>query len=152
MPLRHSTVLLLAASALISGTAVAQIYECTDARGARQYAQICPVGTVNQREVARTDEAPAAAPDVKSTAQQDAEFRMRLQQRQEAEAKAADERAKAEEAARNCTMARAQLKALLEGQRMQRIDPATGARINLGDDERTVDAARQRTLVEQWCK
>ena len=46
--------------------------------------------------------------DVKSPAQQDVEFKKRLQERQEAEAKANEERAKKEEAERNCTQARAQ--------------------------------------------
>ena len=67
-------------------------------------------------------------------------------------AKAAEESAKKEEAVRNCTQARAQMKALLEGQRMSRIDPDTGERINLGDAERAADAERQRALIEQWCK
>ena len=44
------------------------------------------------------------------------------------------------------------MKALLEGQRMSRIDPDTGERINLGDTERAADAERQRALVEKWCK
>jgi hypothetical protein len=48
-------------------------------------------------------------------------------------------------------LARGQLKALLEGQRMQRTDPDSGARINLGDDERAADAERQKTLIAQWC-
>jgi hypothetical protein len=144
--------LLSGASVLVPLTASAQIYECTDARGARQFAQICPAGTARQREVVRGDEIPAAAPESKSSAQQDAEFRKRLQERQDAEAKAAEIRGKAEEAARNCSMARIQLRALLEGQRMQRLDPDTGERINLGDEERAADAERQQKLVEQWCK
>jgi len=143
----------VAAAALLSVAAQAQVFECIDARGAREFAQICPAGTVRQRQVSRDDDAaPAAAPETKSTAQQEAEFKKRLQDRQDAEAKAAADRAKAEDAERNCGQARAQLKALLEGQRMQRLDPVTGERINLGDEERAVDAARQQKLVEQWCK
>lgn len=142
----------LAALCLLPAAAPAQIYECVNARGAREFAQICPPGTVRQRQVTRSDEPPQAAPEAKSAAQQDAEFRKRLQERQDAEAKAAENRAKAEEAERNCTQARAQMKALLEGQRMQRIDPDTGERINLGDEERAADAARQQKLVELWCK
>ena len=137
---------------LLCGAAQAQIYECIDARGAREFAQICPVGTVRQREVVRADEPPAPATDTKSTMQQDAEFRKRLQERQDSAAKAAEESAKKDEAARNCMQARAQLKALVEGQRMQRINPDTGERIFLGDDERAADSERQRALIEQWCK
>jgi hypothetical protein len=144
---------LLLAAALWPGSASAQIYECIDARGAREFAQVCSPGTVRQRQVSRDDDAtPAAAPETKSTAQQEIEFKKRLQERQDAEAKAAADRAKAEEAERNCAQARVQLKALLEGQRMQRLDPVTGDRVNLGDEERAADAARQQKLVEQWCK
>jgi hypothetical protein len=141
-----------AALLTVAAAAQAQVFECIDARGAREFAQICPAGTVRQRQLSRGDEPPAAASDAKSTAQQDAEFRKRLQERQDAEAKAAETRGKSEEAERNCTQARTQLKALLEGQRMIRVDPDTGERSNLGDDERAADAARQQKLVEQWCK
>jgi hypothetical protein len=151
-PLHICGALLFAATALYPATVQAQIFECTDARGAREYAQVCPPGTVRQRQLQRPDEPPTAAPEAKSTAIEDIEFKKRLQERQDAAAKAAEDRAKSEEAERNCTQARAQLKALVEGQRMQRIDPATGDRINLGDDERAADAARQRALADQWCK
>ena len=153
LPMQISSVLLFAATAVYSAVASAQIYECIDARGAREFAQVCSPGTVSQRLMQRPDEPPAgAAAEEKSTAQQDAEFRKRQQERQDAAAKANENQAKAEEATRNCTQARAQLKALVEGQRMQRIDPATGAGINLSDDERATDAARQQVLVDQWCK
>ena len=141
----------LAVLCLLPAAAQAQIYECVNARGAREFAQVCPAGTVRQRQLTRSD-VPPPPPDTKSAAQQDAEFRKRLQERQDAEAKAAENRSKTEEAERNCTQARTQLKALLEGQRMQRIDPDTGERINLGDEERAADAARQQKLVEQWCQ
>lgn len=141
----------LAAANLLCGAAQAQIYECTDARGAREFAQICPPGTVRQREVVRAEE-PAPAANTKSTAQQDAEFRKRMLERQDSAAKAADESAKKEEAERNCTQARATLKGLVEGQRMLRVDPNTGERTFLGDEERASEAERQRAVVEQWCK
>ena len=68
------------------------------------------------------------------------------------EAKAAEERGKKEDAERNCSQARSQLRALQDGQRMQRTDPDTGERTVLGDDDRAADIARQQSLVEQWCK
>jgi hypothetical protein len=159
MALQNLVALALAAWALsAAGGAVAaaaptptQIYECIDARGAREYAQICSAGTVTQRVVQGTEQIPAA-PETKSPALLEAEFKKRQQERQDAEAKAADDLAKAETAERNCTQARAQYKALVEGQRMQRVDPATGALIFLSDEERAADAERQRQLAEQWCK
>jgi hypothetical protein len=154
--MRYSAALGFVAAALIAagGAAAAStpIYECTDARGAREYTQACPAGTVSQRQVLRAEDVPSGVPETKSPALQDAEFRKRQQERQDAEAKAAADSAQAEVAERNCTQARAQLKALLEGQRMQRIEPETGARINISDEERAVDAARQQSLVDQWCK
>jgi hypothetical protein len=145
---------LLLAVALWPAAAAAQIYECIDARGAREFAQVCSPGTVRQRQISRDDDPPPPPPaaESRSTAQQEIEFKKRLQERQDAEAKAAADRARAEEAERNCAQARVQLKALLEGQRMQRLDPVTGDRVNLGDEERAADAARQQKLVEQWCK
>jgi len=132
----------------------AQIFECVNARGAREFAQVCPPGTVRQRQVGRGDEAPAPAPaaEPKSPALQEIEFRKRAQERQEAEARAAGERSKKEDAERNCNQARSQLRALQDGQRLQRVDPDTGERVVLGDDDRAADAARQQALVEQWCK
>ena len=144
--------LLCGAILLAQSPAMAQIFECTNARGAKEFAQVCPPGTVRQRQLLRDEPPPPPSAEAKSPAQQDVEFRKRLQERQEAEAKANEERAKKEEAERNCTQARAQMKALLEGQRMSRIDPDTGERINLGDTERAADAERQRALVEKWCK
>ena len=69
-----------------------------------------------------------------------------------APAKAAEERGKKEDAERNCNQARSQLRALQDGQRMQRTDPDTGERTVLGDDDRAADIARQQSLIEQWCK
>jgi Domain of unknown function (DUF4124) len=144
--------LLLATLLLASAAVSAQVFECTDARGAREYSNVCPPGTVRQRALTRTDDVPPPPVEAKSTAQEDAEFRKRQQERQDAEAKANEDRIKAEEAERNCTIARTQLRGLLEGQRMQRIDPDTGERINLGDEDRAVEAERQQQLVAQWCK
>lgn len=138
---------------LAATEAPAQIFECINARGAREFAQVCPPGTVRQRQISRGDDpATPAAADGKSPAQLDVEFRKRQQERQEAEAKAAENRGKAEEAERNCAQARTQLKGLLEGQRIQRVDPDTGERSFLGDEERAAEADRQRLLVAQWCK
>ncbi len=147
--------LLFAAFAILLPPALhAQVFECVNARGAREFAQVCPPGTVRQRQVGRSDEAPAAAPaaEPKSPALLEIEFRKRAQERQDAEARAADERSKKEDAERNCNQARSQLRALQDGQRMQRVDPDTGERVVLGDEDRAADAARQQALVEQWCK
>jgi hypothetical protein len=146
---------IMVAALLLSAAAEAQIYECFGPRGAREFAQVCPPGTLRQRQVSRGDEPSASAPQApqtKSAVQQEIEFKKRLQERADAEAKANEERTKTEEAARNCAQARMQLKAMLEGQRMTRMDPDTGERVNFGDDERAAESERQRDLIAQWCK
>ena len=91
-------------------------------------------------------------PPQKSLQEQDVEFLKRQLERQEAEAKAAKEKAGAEEAERNCNEMRGQLKALEEGQRVNRVDPNTGERIFIGDEERAAQIDSARKSAEQWCK
>lgn len=140
----------------LATVASAQIYECTNAKGGKEYAQHCPPGTVQQRQIVGGGDtsAPAAGGSAppKSLDQQDVEFRKRLLERQEAEAKSAEEKTKMESAERSCIGARSMLKALQDGQRMSRLDPDTGERIQYGDEERAAETERQLKLVEQWCK
>lgn len=149
--------LILIAAALAANTAAAQVYECTNARGVKEFAQYCPPGTVQQRQVTKGSESGGAnpagsAPAPKTIEMQDVEFKKRVLERQEAETKAAQEKEKADDFERNCIEARAQLKAVEDGMRMERIDPATGERIQFGDSERAEEAERQRRAVAQWCK
>lgn len=138
-----------------AAAASAQIVECTDAKGAKLYTQQCPPGTVKEREVVKggqyvpqdTSSSPQKSLDVQA-----AEFRKRQMEREEAEAKTAKEQAEAADAERNCNDARAQLKAIEDGQRIGKFDPDTGERAILGDDERAAEIERARNTVEQWCK
>ena len=145
--------LLSCAAVMAAAHASAQIYECSDAAGFKQYAQFCPLGTVKQRLIfsGGAGAAPGAG-TAESIELQDAQFRKRMQERQQAEAKAEQDKNEAAEALRNCTDARGRLRALDEGQRMSRIDPVTGERVQFGDEERAADAQQQRKAVEQWCK
>lgn len=142
---------------MLAATSTAQVFECTNDKGVKEFAQFCPPGTVQQRQIGREADSgggsarPAGA-EPKSLQVQEVEFRKRLLERQEAEAKAAQEKAQAEEYERNCVEARAQLKLVQDGQRMLRFDPATGERVQFGDAERADEADRQRKAVEQWCK
>lgn len=152
---------ILIATVLAANIAAAQVYECTNARGVKEFAQFCPPGTVQQRQVGRSSEsgdagaaspAGASAPAPKTIEMQDVEFKKRVLERQDAETKAAQEKEQADEFERNCRESRGQLKALEDGMRMERIDPATGERIQFGDSERAEEAERQRRAVAQWCK
>jgi hypothetical protein len=134
-----------------AGAASAQAFECVYANGNKEYARICPPGTVQQRQVLKSGDV-APGPPQKSINEQDAEFRKRQIEREEAAAKAAQESTAAAEAEGNCNTARGQLKALEDGQRISRIDPDTGERGFLGDEERVTETERARNAVEQWCK
>lgn len=142
--------------AVLAPVAAAQVLECTNAKGEKEFAQFCPPGTIQQRQVVKDSDAaggtPAAGAAPKTIEMQEVEFKKRLLERQEAEAKAEKDKAQAEENERNCIEARAQLKAATEGQRMQRFDPVTGERVQFGDAERADEIERQRKAVERWCK
>lgn len=146
---------LLAASALalFSHSATAQIFECTNAAGVKEFAQFCPPGTVQQRQVVKPgDNAPAPANAPKSPEVQDAEYKMRLKERQEREAQADQERTRADEAERNCTEARSNLQLVQDGARLQRFDPATGERVFYSEEDRAAEIERQGKAVATWCK
>ena len=89
--------------------------------------------------------------DTKSFAEQDADFRKRLVEQQEAQAKQAKAAEDEQVRSRNCTQAKGQLAALDAGSRMVQLN-AQGERIALDDAERA--RARQDTLkaIESWCK
>ena len=141
----------------IASSAGAQIYECTSAAGVKEYAQFCPAGTVQRRQITKAgdsgnDGGAAPGSTQKSIAVQDAEYRQRLLERQEAEKQAATEQGRAEEFDRNCIEARTQLKAVQDGQRLQRFDPATGERLVYTEEDRVEVAESQRKAIAQWCK
>lgn len=141
----------------IASSAAAQVFECTSAAGVKEYAQFCPAGTVQQRQITKAGESASegsATPGStqKSFAVQDAEYRLRLLERQQAEKQAGQEQERTEEFDRNCIEARAQLKAVLDGQRLERFDPVTGVRLAYSDDDRAEAAENQRKAIAQWCK
>ena len=144
---------LACALTVIAPVATAQVFECTNTAGAKEYSRYCPPGTVQQRQITKSSESGSDAGGApKSIETQGAEFRLRALERQAAETKSAQESAKAEEFERNCIEARTGLQAVQDGQRLQRFDPATGERLNYTDEERAEAAERQRKAVALWCK
>jgi hypothetical protein len=145
---------LACASMAFASIAAGQVLECTNAAGAKQYAQICPADTVQQREVVKAGDTGAnpASPAPKSIEVQDAEYKLRLKERQEKEAQAEQDKTRADEAERNCAEARKELEIVQDGPRMQRFDPATGERIYYTEDDRTQAIERQRKAISNWCK
>ncbi len=140
-------------TALWIGTAASQILECVDAKGKKEFAQVCPPGTVRETKRGSTPSGGTGNTGAasKSLAEQDAEFRKRNLARQEAEAKAAKDSAEAKDAARNCNDARSQLKQLQDGSRIGKTDPNTGERSFLQDKERPAEIANAQKAVDGWC-
>ena len=138
---------------LMAGAAAGQIMECIDAKGNKTMAQFCPPGTVKENRLSKsgTGASSSGAPAAKSLADRDAEFKKRTLERQEAEKKAAKEKEDAKDNERNCLDARAQLRALQEGQRISRTDPKTGERSFLEDKDRPGEVALAQRSVDQWC-
>ena len=146
------------AAMLVANVCAGQILECVDAKGGKEYAQTCPPGTVKETKLmkggtgASSPSTGASSPAAKSLAERNLEFRKRIMERQEAEAKAEKTAAEAKDAERNCNSARSQLRALQEGQRIARVDPNTGNRSYLPDEDRPAEIANAQKAVDGWCK
>ena len=142
---------------LLASAAAAQILECVDAKGKKEFAQTCPPGTVKETQLmkggaaASSPGAAASAPATKTLAERDAEFRKRNLERQESETKTAKDQADAKDAQRNCEDSRSQLKALQEGHRIARTDPKTGEVAFLEDAKRPAEIANAQKAVDGWC-
>ncbi len=141
---------------LAAGTAAGQVMECIDAKGSKTIAQFCPPGTV--KEITRGGATPSSAPAAgtgaaapKSLAERDAEFKKRALERQESETKSEKSKADAKEQERGCLEARAQLRAVTEGQRITRNDSKTGERIVVEDKDRPAEQAAAQKSADQWC-
>ncbi len=139
---------------LAAGAAAGQVMECFDAKGHKTIAQFCPPDTVKENKLMKGGWGPATsgtATPAKTLAERDAEFKKRTLDRQEAETKATKEKSDAKDNERNCLDARAQLRALRDGQRIARIDPKTGERIVLDDKDRPNETADAQRAADQWC-
>src|SRR3954464_6265960 len=141
----HMNKMLIGCVALLwTGSAASQIIECVDAKGKKEYAQVCPPGTVKENKLMNNGGGASAntAPAQKSLAEKDADFRKRAMERQEAEKKADKDKSEAVEAERNCSDARGQLRQLQDGLRVARTDPKTGDRVYLEDKDRPGEIAK----------
>ena len=142
---------------LVPFAAHGQLLKCTGKDGRVEYATQCPPGTQEQETgIKSTREGPsgsgAAAPQQKSIAEREAEFRKRQMEAQDASQK--DEKKTAEDQQRraNCEQAQTYLKSLQEGQRISRIDPKTYERVFLEDPDRHAEVARAQRAVDSNCK
>ncbi|HYL24076.1 MAG TPA: DUF4124 domain-containing protein [Burkholderiales bacterium] len=138
----------------LSGAATAQTYKWTDSNGKVQYGDTPPGDATNVTRLRgpTSGSAPAAEPASKDkplTPEQ--AFQKRQRERDEADQKAAQERAQAEQKRANCEQARASLRQLESGQRVSTVN-AAGERVFLDDDQRAGQLARAQKSVAEWCK
>ena len=137
-------------------SAFAQIFECIDSAGNTEFAQKCSPGTVKQREVvnaATTNSKGDNAQPQKSYKDEEAGFRQRQLEREQAEANDVKARAAAEAAIKKCKDAQSRLVAVENARRLSGgIDPQTGERKFLNDDERAAATQKARDNVATACK
>lgn len=140
---------------LLSVAAHGQLMKCVSQDGKIEYASQCPPGTKQEATRIRSTP-PAASPSAtatqKSLAEQEAEFRKRRAEKDEAEAKDAKKMAETAQRSRACDDARAYLKSLREGQRVVRVDPKTGERSYLEDAQYATEIAAAQRSVDTNCK
>lgn len=141
---------------LLSVAAHGQMLKCTGKDGKIEYAAQCPPGS--KQEATGIKSTPSAAPSdssaapQKSLAEQDAAFRKRLSEKEEAQAKGAKKTAEDDERRRACEQTRAYLKNLQAGNRIARTDPKTGERIVLDDAGYATEIAAAQRSVDANCK
>lgn len=144
----------LAALALASGAAQAQVYKCVGAAGKTVYSQTpCPEGA-KSTTLGRSAPAPSGAAGApaaqKSAAQLEQEFRKRHVEQEKAEKKNSEQAAQTKEKEENCRSARAQLVSLDSGMRQMRVNEK-GERYYLEDAQMGQEKARARRAVETSC-
>jgi len=129
-----------------------QAYKWRDADGRIQYTDTPPPpGAKDVQQLRKPPSGPTSNSPSKSIAEQDAAFRKRLVEKQEADAKQAKAAEDAKVRARNCEQAKGQVAALDAGGRMVKLN-AQGERIALDDAERAQSRAEALKAVEDWCK
>ena len=137
--------------------AYGQLLKCTGKDGRVEYATQCPPGTQEQQTgIKSTREGPssggAAAPQQKSTAEREADFRKRQMEAQDARQKDEKKTAEDQESRAACGQAQTYFKSLEVGNRIARIDPKTGERVFLEDSDRPAEIARAQRAVDSNCK
>lgn len=139
---------------LFSAVAFGQLYKCVGKDGRVEYASQCPPGTKQQATGIQSapSATPAAPSQQKSLAEQDAEFRKRMAEKQEADAKEAKKVAEAQQRQRACDDARAYLRNLQAGNRAFKVDPVTGERSYLEDSQYATEIAAAQRSVDANCK
>lgn len=133
--------------------ASAQVYTWRDASGKVHYSDTPPPGAdaKKMRPGAQSGPASPGGPPIRSTAEQDMEFRKRQTEAEKTRAKATQVKNETEDGKRNCEDSKKVLNALESGQRMSRLNE-TGESIPLDDEMRAQEIEKTRKSVQSWCK
>ena len=159
---------LLLAAVLAAATALpaAAQWKWKDKSGQTQYSDIPPPAGTPDADILQRP-APAAAPRAAAPAASgaasapllvpkggdpDLEAKRKKAEQDEAAKKRAQDEKVAMTKLDNCARARVQLKAIDDGQRLSRINPATGEREYLDDKGRAEEAQRARAVISSDCK
>ncbi len=145
-------VLLAAAMLLIATSAQAQLYRWVDESGKVHYTDTPPPPKTKSSKTLAIPNQPAAEPPAgKSVAEQERDYRKRMSEAAEAEAKKKTEEEQAKVRAANCQAARNNLKALEETGRVFTYD-AKGERVYMDDAQRQKAMDDARKAIAEWCK
>lgn len=138
---------------MLCARAPAQIFECIDADGKKEFTQKCAPGTVKQRQVSKggtSNLSGGNAPPQTSYRAEDNAFRQRQIEREANETKA---KVVAAEAVGKCQRAQSQLVSMESASRLTASpDPQTGERRVLDDNERAAATQKAREAVAMYCK
>lgn len=140
---------------IAAAPASAQLLKCVGKDGKVEYATQCPPGAKEQQTGIRNDPGAiksAPASQQKSLAERAADAKKRQAESAEDKKKSEQKAAETAVAREQCDNARANLKGLQEGQRVVRLDPKTGERIFVQDEERPAEIARAQKAVDANCK
>lgn len=136
-------------------TAYGQMLKCVSKDGKVEYAAQCPAGTTaTQTGIRSSPGRPSASAESKpkSLAEQDADFKKRLTDKADTQAKQEKEAAEKAQRQRACEDARSYLTGLESGVRISRTDPKTGERVFLEDAARAQEITTARQSVQTNCK
>jgi hypothetical protein len=133
-------------ASLITFGAHAQVLECIDSQGRKEFASVCPPGTMSQKELRAKGQATVSEAPQQDWQEQERAFQQRRLQRESAEADAEKKRAQQQNAERRCASAQRAMEQLKSGRRLRWVDKATGERNVMTDAEH---AAETKAVEEE---
>lgn len=142
--MRRYTIIPFFLVSLITFDARAQVLECIDSQGRKEFASICPAGTKSQKEL-RGKEPASEAPQQDWQAQERA-FQERRLQREQADSDAEKRQKQQQASERRCASVQRAMDQLQSGRRLRWVDKSTGERIVMTDAEH---AAEMKAVAEE---